>query len=190
LKPAIRLYFIGLYENNSLGRWPSFFREDCFHFLHLGTSLVIGVLFVLLTLRFVHSRSELTSRPEGATSIPAIVGLAFCLVIYSVKVLPLVKRITPDYYEEDARDFQLPMGPTLSQGALEQVHIVVLIYIPSAIILFFCYLGPLIFYLRGPILALTSMLPSIIRYHTGRFVRAMERCMSLCPLPFLLAVLI
>ena len=36
----VRLYLVGLYENNSLGRWSSFFREDRSHFLDVGTSLV------------------------------------------------------------------------------------------------------------------------------------------------------
>ena len=92
------------------------------------------------------------------------------------KVVPSAKLITPNYFEKHASDFQLPMGPTLSQGTLEEVHWVVLIYIPTALILFFCYLGPLIFYLWAPILASTSMLPSVIRYHAGRFVGAVERC--------------
>jgi len=60
------------------------------------------------------------------------------------------------------------------------VHLVVLIYMPS-ITIFIFILSPLIFYLWVPILASTSMLPSGIRYHTGRFVRAIERCVSFAP---------
>ena len=97
--------------------------------------------------------------------------------------------ITPNYFEEYTRDFQLPMGPTLSKGTLDKVHLIVLIYTPS-IILFFFILGSLIFYLWVPILALATMLPSVIRYHTGRFIGAVQRCASLCPLPFPVAVLI
>jgi len=75
------------------------------------------------------------------------------------------------------------MGPTLSKGTVEEVHMVVVIYIPS-IILFFLFLGSLIFSLRVPILESTSMLPSVIRDHTGRFVGAIQRRASLRPLPF------
>jgi len=116
-----------------------------------------------------------------------IVPLAFCSVVYIAKILPAVKRFTPDYFEEYTRDFQLP---TLSQRTLEEMHLVVIIYIPSAIILFFCYLGPLIFHLRVPILTSTSTLLSVIRHRTGRFVGAAERCASLLPLLFPVAVLI
>jgi hypothetical protein len=87
------------------------------------------------------------------------------------------------------KDFQLPIGPTLSRGTLQEVYLVVLIYIPS-ITLFLFSLGLLIFHLRVPILALTSMLPSIIQYHTGRFIGAIERCELFHPLPFTMAILI
>jgi hypothetical protein len=120
------------------------------------------------------------SRSENVTSIPIIVGLAFDLVIYSAKVFPSLKHIHPNYFEEYTKDFQLPMGPTLSKGTVEEVHMVVVIYIPS-IILFFLFLGSLIFSLRVPILESTSMLPSVIRDHTGRFVRAIQRRASLRP---------
>ena len=123
------------------------------------------------------------SHSQSVTPIPIIVGLAFWLAIYSAKVLPDVIRITPDYFEENARDFQLRIGPTLSKATLEEVHLVVLIYIPS-ITRFFFSLGLLIFYQRVPILGSTSLLPSVIRYHTGRFVGAVERCASLHSLPF------
>ena len=162
--------YIGL--NDSLEQ--RFFREDRSHLLHPGTSLVTPDYSP-----FIDSCSE----PESGAPLRLIVPLAFCLVVYSTKMLPAVKRFAPDYFEEYTRDFQLPMGPTLSQRTLEEVHLVVVIYIPSAIILFFCYLGPLIFYLRVPILASTSMLPSVIRYRTGRFVGAAARCASWCLLP-------
>jgi hypothetical protein len=122
------------------------------------------------------SPSSPESHSESVTPIPIIFGFAFWLVTYSAKVLPRVIRIAPDYFEENARDFQLPMGLTL-----EEVHLVVLIYIPS-ITRFFLSLGLLIFYLWVPILASTSLLPSVIQYHTGRFVGAVERCASLRPL--------
>ena len=75
--------------------------------------------------------------------------------------------------------------PPLSQylSTLDKVQYVVLIHTPS-IIFFFFILGPLIFSLRVPILSSTSMLPSVIQYHTGRFVRALERCASLHPFTF------
>ncbi|KIM43591.1 hypothetical protein M413DRAFT_25929 [Hebeloma cylindrosporum] len=136
------IYLVGLYENNSLGLWSSFFRDDRSNFMHT----------------------------ESVTSVPII---ALFLVVYSTQVLPGVKRITPNYFEEYARN-QLPMGPTLSKGTLKEAHLVVVTYIPS-IILFFCFLGPLIFYLRVPILASTFMLPAVIRRHTGRFVEAVGR---------------
>jgi hypothetical protein len=115
--------------------------------------------------------------------------MAYFLVIYSAKVLPGVKRIPPNYFEDSSGDFQLPMGPTLSKGTLDGVHLVVIIYIPS-IIIFFCFFGPLIFSLWVPILASTSMLPSVIRYSTGRFIGAVEKCALLRLLPFPVAVLI
>jgi len=118
------------------------------------------------------------------------------LFAYSAKVLPVViEQITPNHFEEHYPDYQLPMPgaghPSLSQylRTLDGVHHIVLIYIPS-IILFFFFLGPLIFYLWAPILASTSILPSVIRYHTSRFIAAVERCASLRPLPFPVAVLI
>jgi hypothetical protein len=74
------------------------------------------------------------------------------------------------------------MGPTLSKGTLDVLHLVVLIYIPS-IFIFSCFLGPLISYLRVPILALTPMLPSVIQYHTSRFIGVVERRASLHPFP-------
>ena len=116
---------------------------------------------------------------------------AFLLVFYSTKILPGVKRIHPNYFEEYNRKFQvqLPIGPTLSTGTLDEVDLVVFIYIPY-IMKFFFLLGVSTFYLRVPILASTSMLPSVIRYHTGRFIRAVERRASLPPLPFPVAVLI
>ena len=87
------------------------------------------------------------------------------------------------------KDFQLPMGPTLSQGTLQEVYLVVSISIPS-ITLFLFSLGLLIFHLWVPILALTSMLPSTLQYHTGRFIGAIEKCGFFHPLPFTVAILI
>jgi hypothetical protein len=60
----------------------------------------------------------------------------------------------------------------------------------SGVVIFLLNLGPLILYLRVPILASASMLPSVIRYHTGRFIGAIERRASFRPLPFPMAVLI
>ena len=60
----------------------------------------------------------------------------------------------------------------------------------SSVVIFLLNLGPLILYLRVSILASTSILPSVIRYHTGRFIGAIERRASFCPLPFPMAVLI
>lgn len=110
-----------------------------------------------------------------------IVSSAFFSIVYSTLVLPSLKRIPLDYFEEYTRDFQLPIGPTLSKGTVEQVHLVVVIYIPF-IILFFLFLAPLILGLwEVPFLALTSMLPFVIRSHTGRFVGAIQRCALLRP---------
>ena len=139
-------------------------------------------------LPFIDSRSEF-SGDESAAPIPVILFFTYLSLVYGAKILPGVKKITPNFFEEITRDFQLPMGPTLSKGTLEEAHLVVLIYLPS-IFLLFVFLGPLIFYLRVPILALTPMLPSGFQYHTGRFFRVIKRCASLCPLPFLVAVLI
>jgi hypothetical protein len=172
--------------NDLLEQWSSFFREGRSHLLHPGTSSITPDYS-----SFIDSRSgSENGGPHRFITLLFIVSLAFCLVVYSAKILPAVKWFNPDYFEEYTRDFQLPMGPNLSQRTLEEVHLVVVIYIPSAIILFFCYLGPLIFYLRVPILASASMLPSVIRSRTGRFVGAAERCASLCPLLFHVAVLI
>ena len=105
-------------------------------------------------------------------------------------MLPNLKLIPPHYFEEYTRNFQIPMGPTLSKGTLEEVYLVVMIYIPC-IINFFFYLTPIVSALRKvPILALTNTLPSVIRYHPSRFLEAIERCASLCSLPFPVAVLI
>ena len=103
---------------------------------------------------------------------------AYFLVIHSTLLLPILRRIPPNYFEEYTRDFQLPLGPTLSKSTLEEVYLVVVIDIPY-IIIFFLFLAPTIAGLRlVPILALTSMLPSFIRCHTGRFLGAIERCES------------
>ena len=126
--------------------------------------------------------------------------LAFSFVVYSSMVVPGVIRTTPNYFDESRgdwvysvpkhlSDFQLPMGPVLSKHIGDEIRLIVLIRIPS-IIIFFCILGSLIFCLRVPILALTSMLPSVIQRHPGRFIRAIERRESLHPLPFRVAVLI
>jgi hypothetical protein len=72
---------------------------------------------------------------------------------------------------------------------LDEVQHTVLVYIPSFFFLFLI-LGPLILYLWVPILASTSMLPSAIQCHTSKIVGAIERCASLCPSPFPMAVLI
>jgi len=136
-----------------------------------------------ITLPFTDSCSE------SVTPIPIIVGLAFLFVVYSAGVLPSIKRITPNHFEEYTKDLSLPIGPTLPKDTVEEVHLVVLIYIPL-IILFFFLLGSLIFSLRVPILSSTFLLPSIIRHHTGRFVGAVEKRTSLRPLPLTMAVLI
>jgi hypothetical protein len=168
-----RLYLVGLYESNSLGLWSSFFRKDRSHLLHLRP--------------FIDPGSD--SENVAQAPIPIIVSLAFFSVVYGAKILPGVKHIPPHYFKEHTTDFQLPMGPTISKGTLDEVRVVVLVYIPSIVIFVFC-LGHLIFYLRIPILATTSMLPSAIQHHTGRFVGAVERRASLRPLPFPVAVLI
>jgi len=118
-----------------------------------------------------------------------IVSFAFFSFFYSALVLPSLKWIPLNYFEEYTRDFQLPIGPTLSKDTVEQLHLVVVIYIPS-IILFFLFLAPLILGLwEVPFLTLTSIFPSVIRSHTGRFVGTIQRCASLRSLPFPVAVL-
>jgi hypothetical protein len=116
--------------------------------------------------------------------------LAYFFVIYSTKVFPAVKQFTPDYFD---RQFEVQvsigsMDQSLSQGTLKDLVVVLISLTVPFIILFFFFLGLLLFYLWVPILALTSMLPSVIRYYTG--IEAIERCASLRPLPFPMAVLI
>ena len=85
---------------------------------------------------------------------------AYFLVIYSTFVLPSLKLISPNYFE------------------------VIVIYIAQNIT-FFLFLTPIISCLRQvPVFAWTSMLPSVIRCHTSRFLRAIVRCESLHPLSF------
>jgi len=127
--------------------------------------------------------------------------LTFIFVVFSTKVLPGAMRTTPNHFHEypgftfrwvgfpdPYPDFQLPMGPALSKGTVDMIRLVVLIRIPS-IVIFFCTLCPLIVHLE---VALTSVLPSVVQYHIGRFFDAIERCASLHPLPFIMpmAVLI
>ena len=131
----------------------------------------------ILLFPFVDSRSGLTI---------ATLFLTFTFVVFSTKVLPGAMRTTPNYFDEHPGqrwvgapdlypDFQLPMGPTLPKGTGDMVRLVVLIRIPS-IVIFFCILGPLIFCLG---VASTSILPSVVQYHIGRFFDAIERCASL-----------
>ena len=122
-------------------------------------------------------------------SVPSIIVLAFLLAVYSAQVIPTIKRDARNALPEYIEDFQLPMGPTLSKGTLEEVYLVVIFYIPLVII-YAVFLGSLIAQLRGPILASTSMLPAVVRYHTGKFFGAVERRTSLGLLPFPVAVLI
>ena len=113
------------------------------------------------------------------------------MVIYGIQVVPGLKQIPSNYFEEytTGGDIQLPMGPTLSKGIVEDFHLVVLIYIPCIILLFLC-LGPLIAGLLVAILASTSMLPSVIQYLDGRFFGPVESRALLRPLLFTMAVLI
>jgi len=124
----------------------------------------------------------------------ATLFLTFTFVVFSTKVLPGAMRTTPNYFDEHPGapdrypDFQLPMGPALSKGTGDMIRLVVLIRIPS-IVIFFCILCPLIVCL---VIALTSVLPSVVQYHIGRFFDTIERCASLHSLPFIMpmAVLI
>jgi hypothetical protein len=75
------------------------------------------------------------------------------------------------------------MGPTLSKGTLEEVYLVVVFYIPFAII-YVVFLILLMTQLWAPILASTSTLPSGIQSYTGRFFRAIERRASYGRLAF------
>jgi len=143
------LYYVGLYENNSLRRWSSFFRKDRSNIIQLD---------------FIGPR-------KGATSVPNIIGLSFLFVVYSSLLLPFVKEIPPVGIPED---FQLSMGPSLSKSTLEDIFLVVACYIPS-ISIFIIVLSFLIEQLWAPILASATMLPSGIRYHAGQFFGAVER---------------
>lgn len=97
-----------------------------------------------------------------------------------------LKEVPPNYFEEytTGRVIQLPMGPTLPNGTVEDFHRVLLIYIPCVIILFL-FLGPLIVGLMHTILEFSSMLPSAIQAHIGRFVGVIERgvLFPLLPVP-------
>ena len=99
------------------------------------------------------------------------------------KVVPSAKLITPNYFEKHASDFQLPMGPTLSQGTLEEIHWVVLIYIPTALILFFCYLGP-------PSLHRPLCYPLSFDTMPAGLLEPLKDVRNCGPLPFSMAVLI
>jgi hypothetical protein len=128
----------------------------------------------------------------------ATLFLTFTFVVFSTKVLPGAMRTTPNYFDEYPGvrwvgapdlypDFQLPMGPALPKGTGDMIRLVVLIRIPS-IVIFLCIFCPLIVCLG---VASTSILPSVVQYHIGRFFNATERCASL-PLrfPMPMAVLI
>ena len=108
---------------------------------------------------------------------------AFLLVLYTAQMLRSVRQSPPNYFEEYTVDSQLLMGQILSKGALQRVHLVVIIYIPC-IIPFFFFLGPLIPVLQVPIIALTSIFSSVIQYHTGMFVGAIERSELLFTPPY------
>lgn len=125
----------------------------------------------------------------SAISLPSIVGLAFVLVVSSIQLIPFIIRNARKALPEHIEDSQLPMGPTLSKGTLEEVYVVFVVYIPIAS----AYVGLLVILMTqlwAPILASTSMLPSGIRYYTGRFFGAVERRTSYCPLPFPVTLLI
>ena len=107
----------------------------------------------------------------------------FFLFVYSTQVLPSLKEVPLDFFEEYS-DVQLPMGATLPKGVMENFHRVLLIYMPC-IIIFFWFLGPIIYGVKCTILELCSMLPSAIQDHTGRFIGAFERCVSF---PFYLSL--
>ena len=99
---------------------------------------------------------------------------AFFLFVYSTQLLPGLKEVPLDYFEEYS-DVQLPMGATLPKGAMENFHRVLLIYMPC-IIIFFWILGPIIYGVKCTILEFRSMLPSAIQDHISRFIGAIERC--------------
>jgi len=113
---------------------------------------------------------------------------AFFLFVYSTQLLPGLKEVPLDYFEEYS-DVQLPMGATLPKGAMENFHRVLLIYMPC-IIIFFWILGPIIYGVKCTILEFRSMLPSAIQDHISRFIGAIERRVSFPFLPFPVAVLI
>ena len=120
--------------------------------------------------------------------------LAFAFIVFSTGVLPGAMRTTPNHFQEDNSNYiifgtskywpeaQLLMGPALSKCTGDKIRLLVLIRIPS-IVIFFCILTPLIS-------SLWVLLPSVIQYYTGRFIRTIERRASLFPLPFPVVVLI
>jgi hypothetical protein len=135
-----------------------------------------------ITLPFIDSHSDFRS----VISLPSLVGLAFLLVVFSVQLIPALKR---DAREALPEDFQLPMGPTLSKGTLEEVYMFVLIYMPF-IIVYSCFLVVLMSQMWAPILASTSILPSGTRYYTSWFFGAVGRRASYRSSPLSMTLLI
>jgi len=64
-KSAIRLYFLGLYENNPVGLWSPFFRKDCSHLLALGMSWVTPDYSSLFWLAFRECYFDSSHRSFG-----------------------------------------------------------------------------------------------------------------------------
>lgn len=109
--------------------------------------------------------------------MPIIIGLAYALVVSSSLWMRALKLgALPDNIE----DYHVP---TLSQGTLEGVHLVVVHYMPFTLV-HLVLLGFLIAQLWAPILALTPMLHSSIKYYTGRFLGAVERGAPYCFITF------
>ena len=162
-----RLYAVGLYENNSIDLWSSFFRENSSHFIHLGKFWSNRSILCL----FIHSD------PFGdVNSLPIIICSAFLLVVINVHWIPFLKQakiIALPADPVELNDFQFPMGPTLSKDTLQEVYKGIFLYVPlisllvSTIILFMIQVWVVI-------LISASWPPS--RY-AGRFFRTLARRM-------------
>ena len=144
---------------------------------------MVRLLSHQITVPFIDSHSD-------NFGLIAIIGVsAFLLFVYSTQVLSSLKRFPLNYFEDytTGRDVQLPMGPILPKDIVEDFHRVILIYIPC-IVIFLLFLGPFIAGIMAAILEFSSMLPSAIQDHIGRFVRAIGRGVSSSLLPVPVAV--
>ena len=126
-----------------------------------------------LLLHSIQSRSDIV-RARDAISLPSMFVLAFCFVVITTQLVPDTIRNAHYSLPRNIERSQLPIGPTLSKGTLEDIYLVVIYYIPSALTCV-AFLVLLMVQLRASIFASMSMFPSSIRYYAGRFFGAVER---------------